>query len=227
MQKTTQVVLSMLGFLFSVPALALQNSASPASPIPTGQVHDQEFRDEVPIRPLKETFTTEPLYTEEARQAGIEGTVVVYAEVTPTGFPENLQILRKLGYGLDEQALDAIQHWRFEPFRENGQPVRAATLIPLNFRLASGSPSTNAPTEREKRNLYKVGNGVTVPKVVSRVEPHYTEEARAAKLQARLFSTSRLPLKVTWKTFGSCADWAWVWMNKPLRLSSNGSFNRR
>lgn len=53
--------------------------------------------------------------TEEARKAGITGYVIVQYGVTPEGKPDNIRIVRGLGYGLDERALQAVQQLRFEP----------------------------------------------------------------------------------------------------------------
>src|SRR6185503_8163415 len=78
---------------------------------------------------------TKPGYTEQARVAGVEGTVVVYAEITKDGSPENLRILRSLGFGLDEEALGAVQRWRFEPDPEDEKPGRVGMYVPVRFRL--------------------------------------------------------------------------------------------
>jgi len=52
----------------------------------------------LPIRIVKRTVQTQPNYTEEALLAGVEGTAVVYAEIAKDGSPENLRVLRSLGY---------------------------------------------------------------------------------------------------------------------------------
>jgi TonB family protein len=135
-------------------------------------------KGELRITSLKEKFRFEPLYTDEARQAGVEGTVVILAEVTSSGFPENLKILKSLGYGLDEAALRAVQNWQFEP-RASVSSSRYATLIPLHFELASGSRARPQPP----KFLFKAGEEVKPPKILFRVAPSYTEEARDAKLQ--------------------------------------------
>lgn len=109
--------------------------------------------ERLPIKPLKRTLETKPRYTEEARLAGVEGAVVVYAEITKDGSPENLRILRSLGYGLDEEAIRAVQQWRFEPDRENSQLSRVATYVPVRFRLERQILWCSASCKRRKRNL--------------------------------------------------------------------------
>jgi TonB family protein len=77
----------------------------------------------------------EPEYTEEARIAKLAGTVVVGGEVGPDGLAHNVRILRGLGLGLDQKAIEAIQQWRFKPGMKEGQPVNVAVNIEVNFRL--------------------------------------------------------------------------------------------
>jgi TonB family protein len=77
----------------------------------------------------------EPEYSEEARIAKLAGTVVVGGEIGPDGFAHNLRIMRGLGLGLDQKAIEAIQQWRFNPGKKDGQPVSVMVNIEVNFRL--------------------------------------------------------------------------------------------
>ena len=80
-------------------------------------------------------YKVEPEYSEEARKAKYQGTVVLYVEVDTNGKARNLRVLRSLGLGLDEKAIEAVQKWRFRPGQKNGQPVVVAATIEVNFRL--------------------------------------------------------------------------------------------
>ena len=101
--------------------------------VPSGQ-EDFETKEPIPIVQVKETFKVDPVYTEEAKQVGLEGTVVLYAEVTPYGQAEGVRLLRSLGLGLDQKAVEAVLQGRFEPaFTEQGQPMRVATTVLVNF----------------------------------------------------------------------------------------------
>ena len=51
------------------------------------------------------------------------------------GTPQEALIVRGLGLGLDEMALEAINQWRFKPGTRDGQPVPVAATIEVNFRL--------------------------------------------------------------------------------------------
>jgi TonB family protein len=77
----------------------------------------------------------EPAYTEAARAAKYQGTVLVYAEIGPDGRAGNIRVIRGLGSGLDEKAIEAISQWRFRPGMKDGQPVTVAATIEVNFRL--------------------------------------------------------------------------------------------
>jgi TonB family protein len=80
-------------------------------------------------------YKVEPEYSEEARKAKYQGTVVLYVEVDPTGQPRNIRVLRSLGLGLDEKAIEAVEKWKFRPGQKDGHPVTVAASIEVNFRL--------------------------------------------------------------------------------------------
>jgi periplasmic protein TonB len=80
-------------------------------------------------------FKVEPEYSEEARKAKYQGTVVLYVEVDPSGKAKNLRVLRSLGLGLDEKAIEAVNKWKFKPGFKDGKPVTVAATIEVNFRL--------------------------------------------------------------------------------------------
>jgi TonB family protein len=78
---------------------------------------------------------TDPTYTEVARSAKIEGTVLLEAIVTSDGHVQITRIIRPIGWGLEENAADAISKWIFEPSRKNGEPVSVLLNIEVNFNL--------------------------------------------------------------------------------------------
>ena len=77
----------------------------------------------------------EPEYSEEARKAKYQGTVVLSVVVDENGRAQSLRIVRPLGLGLDEKAIEAVQKWKFRPGQLNGKPVSVAATIEVNFRL--------------------------------------------------------------------------------------------
>lgn len=80
-------------------------------------------------------FKVEPEYSEEARKAKFQGTVVLYVVVDEKGSPRDLRVVRPLGLGLDEKAIEAVTKWRFRPGYKDGKAVPVAATIEVNFRL--------------------------------------------------------------------------------------------
>jgi TonB family protein len=80
-------------------------------------------------------YKTEPEYTEEARAAKFQGTVLLYVEIEPTGIATNIKVQRSLGLGLDQKAVEAVQKWRFKPGMKDSNPVTVQATIEVNFRL--------------------------------------------------------------------------------------------
>lgn len=81
------------------------------------------------------TLKVEPEYSEEARKAKFQGTVVLEIVVDEHGMPRNIRVLRPLGLGLDEKAIEAVQRWRFRPGMKDGKPVATQAQVEVNFRL--------------------------------------------------------------------------------------------
>jgi periplasmic protein TonB len=77
----------------------------------------------------------EPQYSEEARKARYQGTVVLEAIVRRDGTVDIQRIVRSLGFGLDENAIQALKQWRFRPGMRNGVPVDVSLNIEVNFNL--------------------------------------------------------------------------------------------
>jgi len=80
-------------------------------------------------------FKVEPEYSEEARKAKFQGTVVLYVVVDEKGVPRDLKVVRPLGLGLDQKAIEAVQKWKFKPGLKDGHPVAVSAQIEVNFRL--------------------------------------------------------------------------------------------
>jgi TonB family protein len=77
-----------------------------------------------------------PAYTQAARDARIEGIVLLEAIVQKDGSVSWIKISKGLGYGLDESAINAItKEWKFKPGTLNNQPVNVKISIETSFRL--------------------------------------------------------------------------------------------
>ena len=77
----------------------------------------------------------EPSYPEEARQANVEGTVVLRAVFAADGAVQNMLVLRALPYGLTERAMAAARRIKFVPATKDGRPVSQFIQIEYNFNL--------------------------------------------------------------------------------------------
>jgi TonB family protein len=77
----------------------------------------------------------EPQYTEEARAAKYSGVVVLQVVIGPDGQAHNFKLVKSLGLGLDQKAVEAVRQWHFQPGTKNGEAVPVAATVEVNFRL--------------------------------------------------------------------------------------------
>ena len=77
----------------------------------------------------------EPNYTDEARQLHIQGTVILDVTVRVDGTGKVNKVVRAVGYGLDEMAVEAFEKWRFVPGSKDGKPVDVQLQVTINFHL--------------------------------------------------------------------------------------------
>jgi TonB family protein len=80
-------------------------------------------------------FKVDPEYSEQARKAKYQGTVVLNLVVQKDGTARDIKIMTPLGMGLDEKAIEAVKQWRFRPGQRNGQAVDVSAVIEVTFRL--------------------------------------------------------------------------------------------
>jgi TonB family protein len=74
-------------------------------------------------------------FSDEARRNKYQGVCMISIIVDAHGYPQNPRIVRSLGMGLDEKALEAVQRYRFKPALKDGKPVAAMITVEVNFRL--------------------------------------------------------------------------------------------
>jgi TonB family protein len=84
----------------------------------------------------------DPEYSNEASAAKLSGSVMLSIIVNTDGKAEQITVVKSLGMGLDEKAIEAVQKWRFLPAKNNGVPVNVKAQIEVSFRLPP--PATNA-----------------------------------------------------------------------------------
>jgi protein TonB len=74
-------------------------------------------------------------FSDEARRQKYQGVCIISIIVDTRGYPENFSVVRSLGLGLDEKALEAVQKYRFKPAMKNGKPVASIATVEVNFHL--------------------------------------------------------------------------------------------
>jgi periplasmic protein TonB len=80
-------------------------------------------------------YDPEPEYSEEARKAKQQGTVQLFVIVDEQGRPRNIRVVRALGMGLDEKAIEAVKKWKFVPGTKDRIPVAVQVNVEVSFRL--------------------------------------------------------------------------------------------
>ena len=82
----------------------------------------------------------DPVYPPLARQARIQGSVILQVEISKSGDVENVQLYR--GHPmLATAAIDAVKQWKYKPYLLNGQAVEVETRVTVNFTLPDRSPA--------------------------------------------------------------------------------------
>jgi len=87
------------------------------------------------VAPPVVLFAPEPQFSEEARKAKVSGNVLVYLQVDTNGKPMHVRVLRGIGLGLDEKAVEAVAQYKFKPAMENGKPVAVEMNVEVNFQI--------------------------------------------------------------------------------------------
>ncbi len=179
---------------FAVVALAGFVSSAPVTAQVTGE---PVYRVGPGISAPKVISEVKPRYTAAAKKDGIQGVVSLECVVLPDGSVGDVQVVKSLDEGLDEEARKAVRQWKFEPGIKDSKPVAVLVSIDLTFTLRkrgateslfpvppkpAGKPSVDSAPDSGV--VYSVGDGVSTPIVLKRFNPRYTDAAKAAGVQA-------------------------------------------
>ena len=85
--------------------------------------------------PPKALHKPKPKYPERARNAGKEGVVKLEATIGIDGKARDIKVIEELGYGCDEEAIEALKRSRFSPAEKDGKPVPVRIIIPYRFKI--------------------------------------------------------------------------------------------
>lgn len=87
------------------------------------------------VLPPKVLKHVDPQYSEEARRQQLSGTVLLSFVVDEKGLPQKIQVIRGIGHGLDEKAIEAVQQYRFQPAMRDGTPVSVQLKMEVRFEI--------------------------------------------------------------------------------------------
>lgn len=164
---------------------------------------------EVPAEALQKLLINRvaPVYPPLARQARIQGTVVLKVIVNKAGEVRAAEPIS--GHPtLAPSAIAAVKQWRYTPYVEDGEPVEVTTTIQVHFQLAGQPPASSADAAHANNSgtpaqdggivgavdsattplpappqRVRVSSGVASGLIVSKVPPRYPEDAREARVQ--------------------------------------------
>ena len=99
-----------------------------------GSNSNEPFRIGDGIRPPAKIVNADPVYPPEARDARVQGVVILEATISRTGEVSDVEVLRSVPL-LDEAAVAAVRQWRYEPTLVDGEPVSILMTLTINFQL--------------------------------------------------------------------------------------------
>ncbi|MCG2816292.1 MAG: energy transducer TonB [Candidatus Aminicenantes bacterium] len=133
------------------------------------------------MAPPKRIKMVEPVYPEKARQARVEGIVILGVRIDQTGRVKEAKIYRSKDPLINEAAIAAVKQWVFEPFFLKGKPVDVVFTVTVNFMLVKGEGAAEQVNETPAPPGLKTLD--TSPKIIKRVQPLYPAELRKAGIQ--------------------------------------------
>jgi len=131
----------------------------------------------------------EPIYSDRAQRAGIQGEVWLDVSVRADGTVGSILIAKSLDtvYGLDQRGIAAVRQWTYQPKPAGDARVYSPTRVVIPFHLAASAPiptAVSAASEPFGQGAHHVGEpGLVSPTLKARVEPVYTTSALRARIQ--------------------------------------------
>jgi TonB family protein len=119
---------SILALATGISALALHTAV-----VPEGQTENPKF---VQVKPdsMKVVYKVQPEYPQEAKEAKIQGSVIIGAVISKEGIAEKLKVVSG-PKELQRSAIDAVSHWKWEPYLLNGEPIEVETSVTVLYSL--------------------------------------------------------------------------------------------
>ncbi len=118
----------LLAFATGISALALHTSVGPEA-----QTQNPKYL-QVKQDSMKIVSRVQPVYPKAAKEARVEGSVVIGTVISKDGVPEKLKVVSG-PKDLQQSAIEAVSHWRWEPYLLNGEPVEVETTVTVEYSL--------------------------------------------------------------------------------------------
>ncbi len=172
--------------------------------VAASQVHAERVRVSSSVMQGLVVSKVPPSYPPSARQARIQGSIILTVHIDKSGDVESMQLVS--GHPmLAPAAIDAVKQWKYQPYLLNGEPVAVETTVTVNFTLAGGPAQGTVGSvpggipEGEKSDIapsspadgphfavpqrVRVSSGVAQGLLVSKVPPQYPQEAKDQRIQ--------------------------------------------
>lgn len=91
--------------------------------------------DEQTGREVYGSHSPNPQYDEQAGRIIYQATCTLSTIVGPDGVPRNIHVVKSIGMGLDEKAIETVKNWKFAPATKDGKPVAVAISVEVTFHL--------------------------------------------------------------------------------------------
>jgi TonB family protein len=135
------------------------------------------------IKPPKLIKKVDPIYPEQARQARVEGNVILGTRTDAQGKVSRVMVYSSKDFSLVQAAMDAVKQWEYEPLVIDGEPREAVFTTQVRFKLGKRNTETAEVVGGVTGGVLKIGSSVDVPRLIKKVEPVYPIEARKALVQ--------------------------------------------
>ena len=131
------------------------------------------------IKPPKLIREVPPRYPEKARQARVEGIVILEAKIDEQGNVIDTRVLRSIPI-LDQAAIDALMQWKYQPLLIDGKPRKVLFTVTVRFVLHEG---TEDALDKFAQGAVRAIKDIKPPRLVKEVPPVYPEIARQSQVQ--------------------------------------------
>jgi TonB family protein len=115
------------------PSISLK-AAEPTDKVPSA-ISDKVAHVGGSIKAPVLIYSVEPEYTERAAKKRLNGNVQVYLWVDENGNPTHVRVVKGIGMGMDEKAVEAVRQYKFRPATQDGKPVTVDLYIDVNFQI--------------------------------------------------------------------------------------------